>query len=1022
MTKPARVVVCTVGGERNPWHLPASSFVERLWIGGGERSLHELATAIAATGRTVELRGMVHRPTLDELSAAAGARPLVGLDARRPAADDLVIVPEGWAEPLSYARLALSPARTVLLMLAPPGLFGWPFVSGWSPPSPLTVDFDRLARPEHFRAMAGLGFELWTSSRGIAEAARAAGVPCTWIGSGHPAPVAEPVEQTIDVVWLEDNRWAPLAREVATRVEVSHRAIPPSNHAELLRQLGAGRVLLWPSRVEGSARIPTEARALGTVPVALTTNPYATGLDEQGGCVVVDSVEELPPAIHALLADPDRLAELSARAIRTAREQIDWPAYVGRVEAALARPAPLDPDRDGRAAIGSELDALLAQRDHLLSQVAALRQGAEEKDELIADVSFHLLAAQRTVGWKTLERFRRVRDRLLPPGSRRRQAYWAARRVVEVLLDEGPRALFRKTGHKIRQALTRQGVLVKSLPQEIPQDLDAQYQVWLQRHRLTRQDIARIKAAVDTFRYAPLISIVTPVYNTDETWLRKAVESVRDQIYPRWELCLVNDTSTTAHVRSVLDEYAAADPRVRVKHLPRNQGVAGASTHALSLATGEFVGFLDHDDELPPDALFEVVKRLNEDPDLDLLYSDEDKLEPDGSRVDPFFKPDWSPNLLLSMNYITHFSVFRRSLLGEIGGFRGGLDGSQDYDLLLRFTEHTDKIAHIPKILYHWRKAPGSAAASNAAKSSAYNAGRRAIEDTLRRRGYEGRVESTMPGRYTVRYRLRGTPLVSIIIPTRDQRQLLQQCLRTVEEKTSYPRYEIIVLDNDSTEPQTLKYLAAIAGKWRVYRYPGPFNFSAINNFGAAQASGDYFLFLNNDIQVIRSDWLTAMLELAQQPEIGAVGAKLLYPDGRVQHAGVILGIGGVAGHAFKYSPGDAQRYFSMSDVVRNCSAVTAACMMVRRRVFKEVGGFDERFRVAYNDVDFCLRLRQRGHLIVYTPVALLYHHESATRGRRHPSEDEDLCWKVWGDLIRAGDPYYNPNLTLSRENWSLRL
>jgi GT2 family glycosyltransferase len=632
------------------------------------------------------------------------------------------------------------------------------------------------------------------------------------------------------------------------------------------------------------------------------------------------------------------------------------------------------------------------------------------------------VSLQRIIGWKRLERLRQVRDRLLPHGSRPRKAYGAFCRVVEVLLDEGPRAFFKKTGYKIHQALRRGGVLLKVLPQEIPQDVDAQYRVWLQRHRLTRQDIARIKAAVQTFAYVPLISIITPVYNTDETWLRKAIESVRAQIYPRWELCLVNDASTKPDVRSILDEYAAANPRFRVRHLPRNEGIVGASTHALSLATGEFVGLLDHDDELSPDALFEVVKRLNEDPDLDLLYSDEDKLEPDGRRVEPFFKPDWSPDLLLSMNYITHFSVFRRSLLGKIGGFRGGFDGSQDYDLLLRFTEGTGKIAHIPKILYHWRKIPGSAAASNAAKSPAYEAGRQAIEDTIRRRGYEGRVESIMPGRYTVRYHLYGTPLVSIIIPTRDQRELLQQCLRSVEKETSYPQYEILILDNDSNEPETLKYLDAIAEKWRVYRYPGLFNFSAINNFGAAQARGDYLLFLNNDIQVIGSDWLIAMLEQAQRLEVGAVGGKLLYPDGRIQHAGVVLGIGGVAGHAFKYSPGDPPSYFSLSSVVRNCSAVSAACMMVRRQVFKEIGGLDERFRVAFNDVDLCLRLRQRGYLIVYTPLALLYHRESASRGRLHPSEDEELCWKLWGDLIRAGDPYYNPNLTLSREDWSLRL
>ncbi|MFQ5792282.1 MAG: glycosyltransferase, partial [Acidobacteriota bacterium] len=477
-----------------------------------------------------------------------------------------------------------------------------------------------------------------------------------------------------------------------------------------------------------------------------------------------------------------------------------------------------------------KMDQLQSTQMELRRQLASVRQNAKEKDKLIAELNFQMLAIQRTVGWKTLERLRRIQDRLMPAGSRRLNAYWTLRRVVEVLLDEPPRAFLIKTGYKIRQALRGEGILVKTPPQGFTLDLNAQYQVWLQQHRITPQEIARKKAEVEAFTYTPLISIVTPVYNTDETWLRKAIESVRDQIYPHWELCLINDASPKPHVRGVLDEYASTDPRVRVKHLPQNKGIAEASTHGLSLATGEFVGFLGHDDEISPDALFEVVKRLNEDPNLDLLYSDEDKLELDGRRVEPFFKPDWSPDLLLSMNYITHFSVFRRSLLGEMGGFRRGLDGSQGYDLLLRFTERTDRIAHIPKVLYHWREPPDSAAASTAAKPLAHEAGRRALEEALRRRGHGGWVESILPGRYTVRYRLCGTPLVSIIIPTKDRWQLLQQCLRSIEEKTSYARYEIIILDNDSTEPETVQYLDAIADKWRVYRWPGPFNFSAINN------------------------------------------------------------------------------------------------------------------------------------------------------------------------------------------------
>lgn len=713
-----------------------------------------------------------------------------------------------------------------------------------------------------------------------------------------------------------------------------------------------------------------------------------------------------------------RIASLEQRLWEAGREQDRLRKVLQEHETCQAE---LEAERGRLTSALREREAWLQeQRDH----TATLQRTVEGKDKLIAEITFHLLAVQRTIGWKLLERVRRTRDRLLPAGSRRWKVYGAVRRVVEVSLDEGVRACVNKISWKLRQARLHQRIMVTPPTQTVQQnghdDLDSHYQVWLQHHHLTAHLITEMKAAIDAFIYIPLISILTPVYNTDERWLRRAIESVRSQIYFQWELCLVNDASTIPQVMRLLDEYTAIDPRIKVKHLPRNEGIAGASAHALGLASGDFVGLLDHDDELSQDALFEVVKRLNEDPSFDLLYSDEDKLEPDSRRVEPFFKPDWSPDLLLSMNYITHFSVFRRSLLEEVGGFRRGFDGSQDYDLLLRVTERTDRIAHIPKILYHWRKITGSAAGSTSAKPWAYEAARRALEEALGRRGLEGSVESGAPGHYRVRYRLRGKPLVSIIIPTRDRWQLLSQCMKSIEEKTNYTGYEILVLDNDSIEPGTLAYLDAISGKWRVYRCPGPFNFSRINNFGVAHATGDYLMFLNNDTQVLRSDWLDAMLEHAQRPEVGTVGAKLLYPDGRIQHAGVVLGIGGVANHAFRYLPGGTPNSFGFADAVRNCSAVTAACMMVPRRVFEAVGGFDERFRVAFNDVDLCLRIRQSGYLIVYTPFALLYHHEGASRGKLHPSEDEELMWRLWGQAIRAGDPYYSPNLTLSREDWSL--
>jgi GT2 family glycosyltransferase len=590
------------------------------------------------------------------------------------------------------------------------------------------------------------------------------------------------------------------------------------------------------------------------------------------------------------------------------------------------------------------------------------------------------------------------------------------------MLRGGPRAVFTKIGHRLRLACIY-GLLPRALRGNAIFSLDAQFQRWLEQNQLRPADVERMRRQLETFTYKPLISIVIPVYNTEKVWLCRAIESLQTQLYPRWEMCLVNDASTETHIASILNGYAVSDPRIRVKHLDQRLGITGASREALGMARGEFVGFLDHDDELTPDALLEVTSWLNRNPELDLLYCDEDKLTPSGARIDPFFKPDWSPDLLLSMNYIAHFALFRRSVLQEIGGFRSGYEGAQDHDLLLRFTDQTDRIAHIPKIFYHWRMSNGSSANPAAVKPFASDSGRRAVEDALlRREGDRVAVEILSPGRYRARYIFPKSPLVSIVIPTKDQIRLLRQCILSIEEKTTYPDYEIIIIDNNSTDPETLRYLDTIAAKHKVMHYSEQFNFSAISNFGAEHASGEYILFLNNDTEVINSEWLAAMAEQAHRPEIGAVGAKLLYPDGRIQHAGVVLGVFGEAGHAFRNLPDNHTSYFGLADVVRNCSAVTAACMMVARKAFKEVGGFDEELKVVYNDVDLCLRMRKKGYLIVYCPFAVLRHYESATRGRLRPPNEEDLFYRRWRESIRLGDPYYNPNLTLMREDWSLRI
>jgi GT2 family glycosyltransferase len=455
---------------------------------------------------------------------------------------------------------------------------------------------------------------------------------------------------------------------------------------------------------------------------------------------------------------------------------------------------------------------------------------------------------------------------------------------------------------------------------------------------------------------------------------------------------------------------------------PQNGGISAASNGALSLASGEFVGLLDHDDELTPDALFEVVKLLNETPDLDFIYTDEDKLSPEGRREEPFFKPDWSPDLLLSLNYITHLAVIRRHLLEEVGGFTEGLEGSQDYDLFLRISEKTQKIGHIAKPLYSWRKIPQSTAYDSHVKPYAHSAGQQALQAHLHRRGIAGEVVDGLitPYRYRVRYPINGQPLVSIIIPTKDRVELLKGCIDSIEGKTTYRNFEIIILDNQSEKPDTLAYLAS--SSHRVVSVPNPFNYSRINNIGVTHARGEFLLFLNNDTVVITEEWLTAMLEHAQREKVGAVGAKLLYPNQTIQHAGAVLGFRGVAGHVFWHMQDKERGYCDFPHVIRNYSAVTAACLMMKKSIFTEVGGFNEGIQVAFNDIDLCLRIREKGYLIVYTPYATLYHLESASRKKLHPADDEEYFRKRWASVIHAGDPYYNPHLSLERFDFSLRI
>jgi GT2 family glycosyltransferase len=552
------------------------------------------------------------------------------------------------------------------------------------------------------------------------------------------------------------------------------------------------------------------------------------------------------------------------------------------------------------------------------------------------------------------------------------------------------------------------------------------YRRWVKLNdTLSGEDLGAILAEIRNLDICPLISIAVPVFNTPERYLRTTLSSVVNQLYPNWELCVSDDGSTAPHIATVLREYASRDPRIKVVSRAANGGISAATNSAIEVATGEFIAFLDHDDVLPIHALYMVASEIARDADLDVIYSDEDKISRSGWRYDPHFKSDWNPDLFRSQNMIAHLGVYRTSLVRKVGGLRTEFDGSQDYDLALRVVEQTrpQRIRHIPHVLYHWRAAANSTARLADAKPYAAIAARKAVQDHLRRQGIRAEVAFAKGSRFLeARYALDTEPSVSIIIPTKDQRELLSRCVDGILNRTRYENIEVLIVDNRSNEKETQAYLRKLsaASQVRVLRYSENFNFSKINNWAVARSSGEILLFLNNDTEVIGPDWLRHMVANACRPEVGAVGARLLYPSGRVQHGGVILGMSGVGGHFHlgrrRLDPG----YFGRALLQQNLSAVTAACLAMRRRVFDEVGGFNARdLRVAFNDVDLCLRIRQRGYLIVWTPLAELYHHESVSRGSdllpaRHQEflRENEYMRSKWGRVLDR-DPYFNPNLSL---------
>ena len=557
------------------------------------------------------------------------------------------------------------------------------------------------------------------------------------------------------------------------------------------------------------------------------------------------------------------------------------------------------------------------------------------------------------------------------------------------------------------------------------------YTEWVRRYdTLTDADRQRMRDVQAAFAVQPLISVVMPTYNPKPEWLIEAIESVRGQIYPHWELCIADDASTDPAIRPILERYAMQDERIKVVFRLKNGHISAASNSAIELATGEWIALLDHDDLLSENALFWVAETINRAPDARLIYSDEDKISENGRRSDPYFKCEWNPDLFYSHNMISHLGVYHASVVKEIGGFRQGFEGSQDYDIALRFIERIDpvQIIHIPRVLYHWRVHAESTAMSGDSKPYAALAGERAINEHFARTGVNGRVKYAGYG-YEPAYDLPANlPLVSIIIPTRNGRALLKQCIDSIAEKTSYKNYEILIIDNGSDEADALAYFEKLSKRpnIRVVRDDSPFNYSRLNNKAVELAQGEVIALVNNDIEVISRDWLTVMVAHALRPGVGAVGAKLWYTNKTLQHGGVFLGYGGVAGHSHKHSAEGATGYFGRLLITQSLSAVTAACLVIKKSIFNEVGGLEEeKLRIAFNDIDFCLRVREAGYRNVWTPLAELFHHESASRGLEDtPEKQARFAGEVtymkerWGAQL-LNDPAYSPNLTLDHEDFS---
>lgn len=591
--------------------------------------------------------------------------------------------------------------------------------------------------------------------------------------------------------------------------------------------------------------------------------------------------------------------------------------------------------------------------------------------------------------------------------------------TVHVALDfwkeNGLKALILKSKHKL------QGI-----------DNDYDYGEWYELTKASEEELKRQRG--EAFDYMPKFSIVIPAYKTPERYLKEMLNSILAQTYENWEVCVADGSPRGESIERILRRYAEKDRRFKYVILGENKGISGNTNAAIDMAVGDFIVLADHDDTLTPDALYECVKLINREPDCDVLYSDEDKLDMDGGALfDPHFKPDFNIDLLRSVNYISHLFVASHDLVAQVGGLNHEFDGAQDYDFIFRCTEAANKICHIPKVLYHWRCHQNSTASNPESKLYAFEAGARAIMAHYKRLGIEAeKVEKGVDyGIYHTTYRMKGNPLVSVIIPNKDHHEDLDLCIRSIIERASYKFVEFVVVENNSVKEETFEYYERIQKEFsnvHVVKWEQEFNYSAINNYGVSFASGEYLLFLNNDTELIAEDFIEEMLGLCIREDVGIVGAKLLYQDDTIQHAGVVVGFGGIAGHTFIGLHQAENSYFHRAMSTQDYSAVTAACMMSKKAIFEQVGGFSEDLAVAFNDIDYCMKVRAAGKLVVYNPYALLYHYESKSRGLEDTPEkiarfnrEIRIFSEKWPDILKNGDPYYNPNLTLRKSNFALR-